>query len=299
MYVELCMPSAGTRAVQVRVTPSASNHAYWDPSFEPDRYSYVQALNAARFATLSIDPIGSGRSQHPPSARVTVGHYVVQLHHLIGLLRGGKIGGRAFEAVITNGLSNGSLEASRYRDVDGVILTGYTSPVNAKNLALEAGPNAQLARTDPRYAALHLGPGYISFKPDFWQRVLLSADGYDPAMRAAAGEQQDTTTVSYLGGIGLGIARNNLLAAVAASRRITAPVLVAAGGEDMLMCGTSPFGADCTNAATLRRSVTPFYPATSRLDTFVLPRAGHAMNLARNAPDWFAFAIGWSQQVVG
>lgn len=46
-------------------------------------------------------------------------------------------------------------------------------------------------------------------------------------------------------------------------------------------------------------AVEPGFPNVPRLDTFVLPAAGHNMNWALNATDWFAHAIGWSDLVVG
>jgi hypothetical protein len=75
------------------------------------------------------------------------------------------------------------------------------------------------------------------------------------------------------------------------------PVLLALGAEDELMCGAG--ATDCTSAATVRATNAPFFPASPGFDTFVLPNAGHAMNLARNAPEWFAFAAAWVHSAVG
>lgn len=297
---ELCVPPRAD-AVQVLVAPAASNHRYWDPTIEPEHISYRRAANASGFATLVVDPVGSMFSAQPLSARVRIEEYVDHVHALVGMLRAGQLGGHAFTTVITNGLSNSSLvsvlEAAKYHDVDAVILTGYSSPVNGANLAMESAREIEPASAEAGFAARGLDPGYIAFKRDFYERVLLSPDGYDPAVRAAVFETQDTWTSEYGMGIGLGVGRATTAATVSPARTINVPLLLALGSEDELMCGAPPSATDCTSASTVRSTNAPFFAASPRFDTFVLPRAGHAMNLAINAPDWFSAAMTWAHVV--
>src|SRR5438874_12542000 len=58
MYGELCTPAESSPStVHILVTPSVTNHTYWDPNLQPERYSYVRALNSGGDATLNVDAI--------------------------------------------------------------------------------------------------------------------------------------------------------------------------------------------------------------------------------------------------
>ncbi|GGL12333.1 hypothetical protein [Nocardia jinanensis] len=50
--------------------------------------------------------------------------------------------------------------------------------------------------------------------------------------------------------------------------------------------------ADCSDADALRRSERPYFPKAD-LATYVLPRAGHSMNLALNGPEFLQRATQW------
>lgn len=303
IYGQLCLPSEPTGTVHVLVTPSLTNRTYFDPAFEPERYSYRRALNEAGYATLLIEPVGSGGSSHPPSALVTVDAAAFELHQIVGMLRAGSIGGRSFERVVANGLSNGSLvavtEAAAYRDVDALILTGYAFAVDVYTVAMEGGPTFRPAWLESKFADKGLDPGYLTATLDFFQDVVLSPNGYEPAMVEYVAAAQDTTTLGYLALVGAGIGAGSLGPPVSPSTDVDVPVLLAVGTEDKIFCTTSGAGTDCSTAETLRAAVAPGFPNVPRLDTFVLPDAGHNMNWARNATEWFTHAIGWSDGVVG
>jgi len=52
--------------------------------------------------------------------------------------------------------------------------------------------------------------------------------------------------------------------------------------------------------ASDRSKVLPWtHSAQACLEAYVLPTAGHSINLHLNAPDWFAAALAWSDRRVG
>jgi pimeloyl-ACP methyl ester carboxylesterase len=305
VYAELCSaPGTDPNTVQLLSTPSVTNHLYWDLPYQPERYSHVWAMTAAGYATLNIDPIGSGRSTHPSSFAVTVPASAFVLHQLAGMLRSGAIGERPFDRVITVGLSNGSLvavvEAATYGDVDGVILTGFSNPVNGEGL-LPTFLDLRPASLEPRFANADLDPGYVTYRKQFYQQQIEELNS-DPAVVELAADGQDTTTLAYLLSMIPYLAPGSLGPVgppLAATKGVHVPVLVAVGGADAFMCGDPPFATDCTNAASVYESNAPFYSPEARLQTFVLPRAGHSMNFHLNAPNWFAAAAAWAEAFVG
>ncbi len=73
IYGELCK-KAGTdpRTVQVPDHGITYGTYYWDFPKQSGKYSWVDYMNDAGYATFNIDRIGIGRSDHPPSAQVTL-----------------------------------------------------------------------------------------------------------------------------------------------------------------------------------------------------------------------------------
>jgi pimeloyl-ACP methyl ester carboxylesterase len=287
----------------VLVTPIASNLRIWDPPsppFDPQRYSYRQALNSAGYATLSIDLLGQGLSSHPFSALVTMDSSAFVVHQVISMLRTGALGGHAFGKVIADGWSNTlllmALEDGRYHDVDALVLQGLPFPVTAE-LGTTTAQDLEPAAAEPKFAGMGLDPGYLTFKADFYQRFLTSPDDYDPAVIAAVLFDQDTGTAEYGAQF---VLYYSMIASPMTSptSAIAVPVLLGFGSEDKASC-VPPGGIDCSTAATVRAANAPLYAKAPRLDTFVLPRSGHAMNLAFNAPDWFNEVVAFSNSVVG
>jgi alpha-beta hydrolase superfamily lysophospholipase len=79
------------------------------------------------------------------------------------------------------------------------------------------------------------------------------------------------------------------------AEQITVPILIADGADDKLAC--APDATDCTSAATLAAAEQPFYPHT-RVDAVVIPHAGHAVNLHRNADLAYRSIIAWTKRTL-
>lgn len=127
---QLCAkPSLRRRVIHVLVSGATYGHVYWDFPLRPGQYSYVKALTDAGYATLNLDRIGIGQSDHPPAAQVTIESNAFVRHQIVQTLREGSLTRFSFSKVILVAHSLGSgialVEASTYADVDGVVATGF------------------------------------------------------------------------------------------------------------------------------------------------------------------------------
>jgi pimeloyl-ACP methyl ester carboxylesterase len=133
----LCQPTASgpnAKTLQLLLHGGTYNRSYWDFPYDPARYSYVRAANAAGFSTLAIDRVGYGKSTHPISGLVTVQSSAATVHQLITAVRAGELGAM-FGRIVLVGHSIGSAvtirEAGTYHDVDAVVVTGLLHHVGA------------------------------------------------------------------------------------------------------------------------------------------------------------------------
>jgi pimeloyl-ACP methyl ester carboxylesterase len=294
IWGRLCTPaSRTTTSVQVLLPGLNYSHVYWDFPFQPGHYSYVRRANLAGYATFDLDRIGIGRSSHPPGADVTLESNAYTVHQVIAALRSGAISRRAFGTVVLVGHSYGSeiakLEASVYRDVDALVLTGNAhtiSPSAEQALAQLGQPVDQV----PRLAA-EVPPGdngYVTVQDEQRPRFMYNVTDADPRVIKRDIATKETNTLGELFSIGDADAPG-------VTERITVPILIADGAEDKLSC--APDATDCSSAATLAAAEQRFYPGT-HVDAIVLPHAGHAINLHRNANVAYSGIIRWIRRVL-
>ncbi|WP_439663402.1 alpha/beta hydrolase [Lentzea sp. HUAS TT2] len=280
MAGRLCVPSGAT-TVQVLIPGGTYDRTYWDVGFEPSTHSFTRAQNNAGFATLALDRLGTGKSTKPLSVLVTASTQASAVHQVISTLK------PRFGKVIVAGHSIGSamamIEAGTYRDVDGVLVTGFTHKMNYITVVpvlanmIPAGLDAGYLTTAPdtRYNSFHkpgpLIPGSISFDES-------TKDVF------AATEAVDT------------ILLNTVIIPI--SRNITVPVFVVVGNDTHFCSSGLPLmGSDCSSAAALKSDEAPFFPAVPRLDTYVLNGYGHSINYAPNAPDYHSAVAEWARGI--
>ncbi|QBS43934.1 alpha/beta hydrolase [Nocardia sp. CS682] len=284
----LCVPEGAT-VLEVLVSGFTYSGDYWDFPYEPDRYSYVRAANAAGFATLSINRPGTGPSalppaQLPPATALTVDSEADALHQMLTALPT-VTGGSRFARIVLVGHSLGSnvsmVAAARFPDdVDGVILTGLLH----YPLPLGAGDYVHPATEDPKFAGYPAG--YVTTKTGVRGPLFYDTDYADPRVIAEDEQRKSTGTTSEqatsAGGIG--------------SAGIRVPVLLVVGRNDGSYCARR---LSCADAEAVLAHERPYYPAAPELAAFVLPRAGHSINLHPNASDWFDAAIQWTADHLG
>lgn len=288
IWGRLCTPAWNSTpaTVQVLVHGATYDHTYWDFPYQPETYSYVRGAVQAGFATFTIDRLGSGSSSQPVSSALDLyvaGH---TLHQVVQALRGGELGGRAFPKVVTVGHSMGSgavwSEAATYHDVDGVIVTGLTHAYNSQGRGAAIAATAP-ANLYPEWAGLD--DGYLTTIPGTRGSVFYNAALADPQVIAV---DEQTKQPHALGDL---LSLDQLITD-GSSGRIDVPVLLVMGELDSLFCGAD--GTDCSSSASLRAAEAPFYAASPSFTAYVLPQAGHDVNLHYHAGGWYGYAIGWT-----
>jgi pimeloyl-ACP methyl ester carboxylesterase len=292
VYGELCRPAQpkAPSLVMVLLPGGTYNHYYWDMPFHSERYSYVRSMTEAGYTTFNVDRIGTGQSSHPASALVDVSANAFVVMQLVQALRVGAVNGVPYDRVVLVGHSLGTLvamtTASRYEgSVDGLILTGITHHFNPLILT-DAQTLTHPAVTDPRFR--DRDPGYMTSR-SLEERGRLFFDAADADPKAIAADERyskDTITQRELGFFGV-------VRVDGTTDPIRVPVLVAIGGRDRTFCG--PVATDCSNAAVIEAQERDHYP-NAPVTYYVLPRAGHSINLHLNAHDWYDAARRWLEE---
>ncbi|RJQ76438.1 alpha/beta fold hydrolase [Pseudonocardiaceae bacterium YIM PH 21723] len=285
----LCVPQGATE-IQVLVPGATYNQSYWE--YPVDGVSYREAMNRAGYATLNTDRLGAGRSSHPFSATLTGFAAAESLHQVIQALR--PRFAKVYLVAHSMGSVNSRIEVAQHNDVDGLILTGISHMINYVAATPTFASLVPVLPTDPLQRARNLDPGYVTTRPGtrataFHRpaRVTPEALAYDEAHRDVASAGEVLTALTEVN------------PATTLTHRITVPVFLVNGGRDSLFCGQQvldkvlPIGADCHSTADLKRTEGPYYDHASRVDAYVLPGAGHSMNFAPNAADYYGAVLGW------
>ncbi|WP_433273528.1 alpha/beta hydrolase [Actinosynnema sp. CS-041913] len=283
----LCTPDGGGSTVQLLIPGATYNSAYWD---YPGAHSFRSAQNAAGFATLTVDRLGTGGSSKPLAATLTAFGQAEAMHQVVRGLRSGAYG-PSFEKVIIGGHSLGAavsiLEAATYRDVDGVLLTGLTHRVNPVGV-VAAFANFIPANLDPKFG-LTYPVGYLTTAPGTRYRSFHAPGRPTPRLADLEESTKDVFSPAEAAD-GLGVA-----VILPYSRLIDVPVLSVVGSRDAAVCGL--LATNCTSAETLREDESPYFSVP--LDTHVVPGYGHSINLAPNADRYYSAVASWASEEVG
>lgn len=280
------------RTIQVLLSGATYDRSYWDFIRGTERYSYVRVQTGAGFATLNLDRIGLGESDHPPAAAVTVQSNAHVVHQVLEQLRSGDVvlpalGQVLAERIVLVGHSLGSavaaLEAATYQDVDGVVLTGFLHNEGpaAPEVALAFHPTV----LDPQLGDQDLPLGYLTTIPGERSRLFYEATASAAAIRRRDEATKSTITPGELG---------DSLSGYLATFDIRVPTLVVVGDRDAIFCDAP----SCTEGGTLTREAT-YYPPEACLMTLAVPDMGHVLNLHRRARRWQADVAAWIDAYVG
>ncbi|MEU6425749.1 alpha/beta hydrolase [Microbispora sp. NPDC046973] len=283
----LCLPSGqAPAALQLLLAGATFDQAYWLTPADAHTRPYVRYMTDAGYAVLALDRPGSGLSDRPPAQDVTLSTEVEAIHEVVGLLRAGKVDGHAYGRVIGVGHSFGSsvlvTDAARHGDLDAVVASGFVHSVGPRLDALNAA--IVPAADDPVLGPRRPPAGYLTTRQGSRAGLFLDTADASPAMPAVL----ELTKATMTSGEQATLAEAG---DPAISGAVRVPVLVAVGQHDDLFCN-GPY-LQCTDAAAVKTWESWFYPAEARLETFVLAGAGHALNLHRNAGDFFAAVRGW------
>lgn len=299
VVVKLCVPEGRSpKAVQVLTHGITYDHRYWniaDPENpEADTYSWEAAANKAGYATAAIDRIGNGGSSHPLSTFVDITSNATALHNVVQALRAGDVEGQkaAFDEVALVGHSYGSftsmIAASRFKDVDAVMLTGFTHKVNTRtpvNIETSNYP----AVLDPQFAGEPLDPGYITPRPGTHRGLYYApSTDVDPRIIERDEATKGTVTQSELA---------NYLIVENTPLQIDVPVFIINGDKDGIFCNQElpDLGTDCSSPERVVEQEKPFFPEAPSVEAEVIRGAGHDLNAFYQAPEAFQASMDWLQ----
>lgn len=283
----LCQPRSRSNTVQVLLSGLTYDHTYWTATSPATNWTSA-ALQRGQ-AVYLIDRIGVGASDHPPADQVTLDSEAVVTHQIAAALRDGHLG--RFHHVVGVGHSYGSIvltaEAARYRDLDALVLTGKQPQYNQPGLAAFQS-SLYPARQDPKFAGTAMPDGYLTTPPGTRAGFFLNPETAAPG---AARWQEATKATATTGELG------SICAAryQADSQRVRVPVLIIDGSNDSLFCNTS---LPCNSGIQLCQRVQDTYSASTEVSAAVVPGAGHAIDLHRNAPIAFAAADSWISRAI-
>jgi pimeloyl-ACP methyl ester carboxylesterase len=273
-------------------------HTYWDFSpLDGLSYSYARRVAAEGFATFAIDPLGSGRSSHPGSTRITAQADAYVDHEVVQALRHGAAGGVRFGQVIEVGHSLNSLivwdEAIKYRDVNGVIVTGAAHSL-ARAFAAAVPTSLYPAVDDRKFAASGLDSGYLTTREGTIGRLYYNLPDADPYVIARDEAEKDVVSGTEL---------NSALPVLgsSATKAIHVPVLNIIGSKDFTTCGPSTNGTtfNCSSAQAVAAQEARFYSPQAHFQACLVPGSGHDISLALNNELQVQDAVAWSDTFVG
>jgi pimeloyl-ACP methyl ester carboxylesterase len=323
---QICYPdgqNAIPGAIQVLVSGATYGSWYWDPSYQPSRYSYVDAANNAGFATFNFDRIGIGQSSHPLSTSVTLQSNAYVIHQLIQDLRAGTIDGNQYDQVVIVGHSLGSLiawtEAGTYHDVNGVIVSGILHAFYLPGM-VNFISTLYPAALDPKFLGKIIDPGYLTMRPGTRESVFYYPPDTDPQMVQQDERNKQTATIMEAAGAYLDELPGELRpvtgilctiipgicdgptswAAYGITDQINVPVLDVVGQYDSLFCGGPNVANQCQNVSQLQAQESAYYTdiSPSCFTLKQLPMAGHDLDLELNAQDWFSMANSWATNLL-
>ncbi len=285
--------SLAGKTMQLLIHGYTYDQNYWDFPYQQPNYSYVASAVQAGYATLAIDRIGVGQSDHPAPELVTVLSEGYTVHQIVQDLRGGTIEGTAFPKIVLVGHSLGTLiawtEAATYQDVDGVIASGWMhtlNPVAAASILSSSYP----AVLDPKFAGSGLPVGYLTTVPGTRGSLFYNAANADPNVIALDEQLKQTGTDGEEATFATG---NDPLLTLS----IHVPVMTAVGQNDGIFC--VPLLLSCANGTAVKAREQVFYTPDACLEGYSLPGSGHDMNLHLNAGAWYTAANNWIARRVG
>lgn len=283
---------------------------YWDFPYDPQKYSTVNYLDRNGYATLNIDRLGDGRSDHPLSPLVNAPAQAVVTHELVQKLKHGQIGGLRFPHVGLVGHSYGTiidwLESSMYNDTDIDIGSGYSNrvdPVTAGAfIALSEPALASPLESDQPWA---IDPGYLQplptargipqlyYKPNTDPKVV--ATDQRLANTDTAGEIATFPTREYDG----------------TNKNLRIPTFDIQGEYDIMTCGNN--AVECATKATTTDGPVTLEKDAKRFTQWqstafgpqacfraaVVPDAAHDVALQKNANQFQAQVLFFANQAMG
>jgi len=300
---DYCVPPFSNGTVLLAAGGGAENASYWNmPGL--DSYSLVDAAAEARYATLAIDRLGTGRSSIPSSSSLVTYQAIVSTTHQVAVaLHRGQAGiDRQWNSVVGVGHSLGSgtiagVAAADPEDFNTIVLTGYGPAVSPETAQLNALYQVAASTIFPQYA--DLDSGYATVIP---KDIGLAGSFYlpdtSPEALAAQGKYEGLLSKTELS------TRPQGSAAETQGALIKIPAFVVDGQQDRHYCednaidAPASIGANCATQQAFNAYEQPLLP-NACLSTNVVPNSGHALQLEENAAATNRLMLSWLQVTLG
>ncbi|KIW13126.1 hypothetical protein PV08_08313 [Exophiala spinifera] len=274
------VPESGSKTLQILTHGIGFDRSYWDLPFNDYNYSYVEtAVDQYGYSTLSWDRLGIGASSHgDPLSVVQAPLEIAALKALTRLAWSGSVPGVStkFDKIVHVGHSFGSIQTyALARDEpelsSGIVLTGF-SATGAYIPYFLLGGNLISAADVPSFATTY-GAGY-----------LVPGDASGVHTNFLAPGQFDPEILDFAFATGQPVSVGELLTVGSASAGVNSfagPVLVISGERDLVFCGGNclPPTSSGNGTVNLIAEVQGAFPGAKPFDAFVVPGAGHGLNL--------------------
>ncbi|KAI4150668.1 MAG: hypothetical protein L6R39_002209 [Caloplaca ligustica] len=304
IYTQLCLPtvpiSGSPKPLQILVPGNGYDHLYYnglDATPLPGNINSWAAFALSKgYPTLSLDRLGSGRSDHPDPLNTVQAPLVAEtIHEVIRQIRGGEqtaLSALGKLKIVFVGHSYGAILGTRISadhpdDVDAIIHTGFAIPTANQN-ALPgelADVYLQASTYDPaRFPPSVFVPGFlIATSKEGRRSTFYSApEDFSAALYDKDFKLKDTLA------LGEAITQQPLI-----SNTYDKPTFVLTGRQDAVFCGNGSreLGIpDCGSGPTSQlAAVKLLYPAVpeGKFDTFTQEHAGHCNQIHFSAQEGF------------
>ena len=272
----LTVPANVRGALHILVHGATYNRWYWDPDIAPQEHSYVRAAARRGYATVNIDRIGSGRSDHPDGGELSLDLHAATVNSIARLARGGGLAGHAWDSVVGVGHSVGTYVVMKTLNgehaLDAAVLTGIShqrTDADPIGTNIPAGDDGQFAQRNVT--------GYFAVPAD------LRANFYylpttDEKVLLADKRHRDVVGVGDLHGVDQ-VFGNPCDAAV--------PICIALGTRDWMFAARDD--------PAFRSAETAWYPRAPSVDFLTYADTGHNINLHRAGPGAISDLLDWAQ----
>ncbi len=281
-------PGKALDVIQLLLHGVTYTRSYWTGlgGVESDIYNWPLFAARQGYATLNIDRLGHGESNHqyPDSVEgLSEFLHVEIVHGIIAALRKPNNPlGRAFKRVVLVGHSNGSsigvLLVAKYKTaVDAFVATAFSIKFDPKASPSVSGDFVPASKFFPsRFASVP--PGYITLQHESVRQSGFYFGGYDPAIPPYDFATQDTLSVGEAYGA----------PGPSPIPGFKAPVMVVNGAEDQALCNPEVGVCDAILNAT-----GIIFPDSVDYSYYAAPNTGHDVALHYSAPKTFAVIHDW------
>ncbi|PVH70668.1 hypothetical protein DL98DRAFT_436573 [Cadophora sp. DSE1049] len=309
--VTYCQPTVKVpgreNTIQMLLHGVAYTKSYWSgidyrsPDF-PNEYSWVATARSQGYATLAIDNLGNGKSEHPDPINVVQPPLQIEImRQIIHGLRKRSLPqiSKSYKKVVFATHSYGSILGRALATLyptdgaDAYVLTAASGNLTGIMAAVGVFQGRSANVVDSlRFGSLP--SGYLAASAKGIRDAVYS---YDSEFDAGVLAFDQTSPHNFVAGELAGDAPNGLNPS-----KFTGPVFVLTGRYDQIACGVGNFTAKQAYCGAGKASnpymyTKPLFPKASKFDVYVADHTGHDITLHYSAQENFGVVHEWLESV--